>query len=94
MKYSEFVEVYEALSETTKRLEKTDILSEFLKKLKRKGASEWVYLLRGRVVADYDPREFGISGQLVIKAISKSFGIKGEEVVKRFRKVGDLGTAL
>jgi len=48
-------------------------------------------LLRGRVVADYDPREFGISGQLVIKAISKSFGIKGEEVVKRFRKVGDLG---
>ncbi|MGL6297543.1 MAG: hypothetical protein ACRC1M_00060, partial [Methanobacteriaceae archaeon] len=33
MKYIELVNVYEALSATTKRLEKTEILSNFLKEL-------------------------------------------------------------
>ncbi len=31
MKYQELVNVYEALGATTKRLEKTEILSDFLK---------------------------------------------------------------
>ncbi|OIO81646.1 hypothetical protein AUJ84_00685 [Candidatus Pacearchaeota archaeon CG1_02_32_132] len=89
MNYSEFIEVYEELSETTKKLGKTDILADFLKKLKEH--SEWIYLLRGRVVADYDEREFGISTQLVIKAISRASGISIEKVVEKFRKIGDLG---
>ena len=89
MKYSEFVEVYEDLSKTSKKLEKTEILSKFLKKLK--GHSEWMYLFKGRVVPDYDPSEFGISGQLVIKAIGKSYGVKKEDILKKFRKIGDLG---
>ena len=91
MLYSEFVEVYEALRKTSKRLEKETILAGFLKKLAEKGKSEWVYLLRGRVVPDYDSKEFGISGQLTIKAIAKSLGVKSEKVVERFRKIGDLG---
>jgi DNA ligase-1 len=91
MRYSEFVEVYEALGNTTKRLEKTAILAEFLKKLKKEGKSEWIYLLNGRVVPDYDSREIGISTQLALKAISHSFGVSDEEVVRRFKKTGDLG---
>src|SRR3989344_3476984 len=91
MRYSEFVEVYEALSSTTKRLEKETILAEFLKKLAKKGKSEWIYLLRGRVVPHYDSGEFGISLQLTIKAISRSLGIASDKVVEKFRKIGDLG---
>ena len=75
MKYSEFVEVYERLSKTTKRLEKTDILSEFLKKLSKDDDEEWVYLIRGKVLPDYDSREFGVSGQLIMKVISKASGV-------------------
>jgi len=89
MEYSKLVEVYEALNATTKKLEKAAILAEFLKKLK--GHSEWIYLLRGRVLPDYDSRELGISNQLAIKAIVTGFGVKQEEVLKRLRKVGDLG---
>ena len=89
MKYSAFVEVYENLSATTKKLEKTDILSKFLKHLKNHG--EWIYLLRGRVLPDYDEREFGLSGQLSIKAISKASGVASGKVVDKFTKVGDLG---
>ncbi len=91
MDYAEFVEIYEKLSATTKRLEKTEILSLFLRKLKLKGKSEWIYLLLGRVVPDYDSREIGISTQLALKAISHSFGVKEEDVVKKFKKIGDLG---
>lgn len=91
MYYSEFVSLYEALANTTKRLEKAAILSEFLKKLKREGKSQWIYLLKGKTFPDYDSREFGISDKSVIKAIAKASGIKEEEIMKRYRKIGDLG---
>ncbi len=89
MHYYEFVQVYEALASTTKKLEKVEILSSFLHKLK--GKAEWIYLLRGKVFPDYDAREFGISDKLVIKAVSKSAGINPDEILKRLRKIGDLG---
>src|SRR3990167_519116 len=91
MKYSGFVEVYERLSKTTKRLEKTDILSEFLKKLSKDDDEEWIYLIRGKVLPDYDSREFGVSGQLIIKVISKASGVSSEIIGQKFNKLGDLG---
>jgi len=91
MDYSEFVEVYEGLYATTKRLEKEDILAEFLKKLVAHGEEEWVYLLRGKIYADYDDRVLGISDKLVIKAIGQAFGISKGEIEKEVRKMGDLG---
>ncbi len=91
MQYAEFVGLYEKLAGTTKKLEKRDILAEFLKKLQKNGRKEWIYLLRGKVYADYDSREFGISTQLVIKGIGVAFGINQEEVVEQFKKKGDLG---
>lgn len=89
MKYSELVQIYEELASTTKKLEKRDIIAKFLHKLK--GKEELIYFLRGRVFPDYDQREFGISTQLVIKAIARGAGIDSGKVVERFRKIGDLG---
>lgn len=91
MKYSEFVEVYEELAGTTKRLEKTEILRKFLKKLEKEGKAEYLYLLLGRVVPDYDAREMGISDQLVLKAIESAYGISHEKVMGKFREIGDYG---
>jgi len=91
MLYSEFVECYEALAATSKRLEKTEILANFIKKLERNGRAEWMYMLLGRVVPDYDTRELGISEQLTIKVISCAYGIKEEKVNEKFKKIGDLG---
>lgn len=90
MHYSEFVNLYESLAKTSSRLEKTSILAEFLKKLKNH-PPEYIYLLKGRVFPDYDPREFGISDKLVIKAIVKASGAKEQEILKHFRKIGDVG---
>ena len=89
MQYSEFVKVYEALSSTTKRLGKTEILAVFLPKIK--GNEEWIYLLRGKVFPDYDEREFGISDKLAIKAIARASGITEDRIREKFKKIGDLG---
>ena len=89
MLYSEIVAIYERLSATTKKLEKIEIIASFLPKLK--GKEEYAYLLRGRVFAEYDSREFGISTQLVIKAISRASGFSTDDIVLTFKKEGDLG---
>ncbi len=89
MQYIDFIKVYDELASTTKKLEKIEILSKFLPKLK--GHEELVYLLRGRVFPDYDESEFGISTQLVIKAIERATGNSNEKIVQKFNKIGDLG---
>jgi len=89
MLYSKLCEIYEKLKATTKGLEKTSIIAEFLKELKEE--PQTIYLLQGRFVPDYDERETGISEQLAIKAIAKATGTSEEQVIKEFKKTGDLG---
>ncbi|MFH0711785.1 MAG: ATP-dependent DNA ligase [archaeon] len=89
MDYSRICEIYAALEGTTKGLEKTEILAGFLEEIR--GEPEVVYLLQGRLFADYDNRELGISHQLMIKVISRTAGISEDEVVNKFKKLGDLG---
>jgi DNA ligase-1 len=91
MKYSVLVEVYEQLAATRKHGEKVAILASLLQAFQKQGKPEWVYLLRGNVVPDYDTREYGISGQLAIKAISAAYGVTAETILEKYKKLGDLG---
>ena len=91
MNYSELCETYEDLRKNPSRLKKTEILSNFLKKLKRQKDKQVIYLLQGKAFPDYDEREFGISEQLCIKALEKSSGISKKEIISKWRKIGDLG---
>lgn len=91
MLYLELSQLYEKLEKTPSRLEKTQILSDFLHKIKHEKNLEIIYLLKGRIFPDYDERETGISEQLVIKALSKSTGISPEAVTKKWKSIGDLG---
>lgn len=90
MQYSELVALYEELSGTTKRLEKRDIIAQFLPKLLKEEA-RYVYLMHGKVTADYDSREFGISRQLVMKGLGQTFGKTSEKIEALFATQGDLG---
>ena len=91
MKYSQLCEVYEELEKNPSRLKKTEILADFLKKIKQEKDKEIVYLLQGKVFPDYSEKEFGISEQLCIKALSKASGISDKEIVLKWKKTGDLG---
>lgn len=90
MKYLKLTELYEQLDSTTKRLEKTKILSDFLKEMKVE-EKDILYLLLGRIYPEYDERVLGISSQLAAKAISKSTGANSTEVVKEWKAIGDIG---
>ena len=52
MKYQELVDVYEALESTTKRLEKTEIISNFLKELDSQTTEKVGLLILGVVFPD------------------------------------------
>lgn len=91
MKYSQLCEVYEDLEQNPSRLKKTEILSTFLRKLKKENDKQIIYLLQGKVFPDYDEREFGISEKLCVKALAKASGISDKEIIARWKKIGDLG---
>ena len=91
MLYRELVKIYEKLESTTKRLEKTDIIAEFLKHVKEDDLKHIIYLLEGRVFPEWDERKIGISSQLIIKAISTATGSSTSEVENQWKHLGDLG---
>lgn len=91
MNYLSLVEVYESLYATRKHSEKVAVLALWLEELHRQKKYDLIYLLRGKVVPDYDTREYGISQQLAIKALAHAFGITSEVIVERYKKLGDLG---
>ncbi|MDD1775628.1 MAG: ATP-dependent DNA ligase [Methanobacterium sp.] len=96
MKYQKLVELYEAMDSTTKRLEKTAILSEFLKMVGEKDPEnlpEVTLLSLGRIFPTWSEEELGIGSKLLMKAISLVVGVSPEEVEDQIRESGDIGYA-
>ncbi|MBD3252228.1 ATP-dependent DNA ligase [Candidatus Pacearchaeota archaeon] len=91
MQYSQLCKVYEELEQNSSRLKKTEILADFLKKLKKEKDQEIIYLLQGKTFPDYSEKEFGISEKLCIKALTKASGTSDKEIIERWRKIGDIG---
>jgi DNA ligase 1 len=91
MDYSKICKTYKELEETPKGLEKTEILANFLDEIREN--IEFIYLIQGKLFADYDNRELGISHQLIIKAIARAAGVGEEAVINEFKELGDLGNA-
>ncbi|MBI2658793.1 ATP-dependent DNA ligase [Candidatus Woesearchaeota archaeon] len=91
MEYSRLVEVYEQLNKTTKRLEKTHIISEFLKDVNADDMEQVMLLLEGRVFPGYDSREIGVASRLMLKSLNVATGISADRIEKEWKKQGDLG---
>jgi len=91
MDYSRLVDIYEQLNKTTKRLEKTHIISEFLKELSIEDMDHVMLLLEGRVFPNYDAREIGVASRLMLKSLSIATGISIDKIENEWKKQGDLG---
>ncbi len=91
MKYRALVGVYQKLEQTTKRLEKTDILSRFITTIPDSELDAVFLLLQGRIFPQWDSREAGMSTQLLLKAIALATGIAQEKIEEHWAKSGDLG---
>lgn len=93
MKYKELVDVYESLNSTTKRLEKTTILAEFLKNADAEILPIVTLLSLGKVFPTWSEKEMGIGLKLLMKAISLVVGVSPETVEDSVRDRGDIGLA-
>ncbi len=91
MKYHALAEVYDSLENTSKRLGKTHIISEFLKKVPSEALEKITLLLQGKVYQEYDERKLGVASRLVIKALAVSSGESADTIEKKWKKLGDLG---
>ncbi len=92
MQYSKLVEVYVRLEATTKRLEHTHIISEFLKEINVDDLGTTILLLEGRIFPRWDEREVGMASKMVLKAINVASGESKERINSEWKKTGDLGT--
>ena len=92
MLYKELTDIYTELEKTSKRLEKTLIISNFLKKAHTTDLPTLALLLQGRLFPQWDERETGVASRLVIKAITTATGVSAKVIENHWKNTGDLGT--
>ncbi|MBI4151066.1 ATP-dependent DNA ligase [Candidatus Woesearchaeota archaeon] len=91
MRYGDVVEVYEQLAKTSKRLEKTYLLSQFLKIIPVAEMEHVLLLVQGRIFPAWDQRVIGMATQLVVKTLALSSGAEQDVIDAIWQKTGDLG---
>jgi len=92
MKYAFMADAYEKIESTTKRLEMTDHLVEFLKKTPKDVIDKVAYLTQGKLYPDFVGIEIGVAEKLGIRAIAKATGTSESALETNMKKIGDLGT--
>ncbi|PIY59980.1 DNA ligase, partial [Candidatus Woesearchaeota archaeon CG_4_10_14_0_8_um_filter_47_5] len=93
MKYALLASVCASLESTTKRLEKTALLSALLGKTSSQDLPAVILLVRGKVFPPWDERKIGVAEQLVIRAIAAGTGHSLPLIQEQWKKTGDLGDA-
>ncbi len=91
MEYIKLVKIYEELEKTTKRLEKTYIISEFLKTTNVDDLPVITLLLQGKLFPNWDENKIGVASRLILKAINTATGISTPKIEQEWKKTGDLG---
>jgi DNA ligase-1 len=91
MKYAELADLYEELESTSKNLEKTRLIAEFLKKVDEKNIKLVMLLLQGRVFPKHSEKEVGVANNLVVKLLKNVSGKEEKEIKKVWNETGDLG---
>ncbi|MBR9678298.1 MAG: ATP-dependent DNA ligase [Nanoarchaeota archaeon] len=91
MKYSEVAKTYQELENTTKKLEKTNILAKLLKKTGTQDLASVIILCLGRIFPLWDDRVIGVASNLMKKTVSTTAGEAEKTIEKMWVQKGDLG---
>lgn len=92
--YAALAATFADIQATTKRLEITEILTQFLVRVIKRSPDnllQVVYLCINRLCPDYQGLELGIGESLLIKAIAQSTGREVARIKKDLEAQGDLG---
>jgi len=93
MEFSRLISVYETLEDTTKRLEMTDIVSDFITETPLEIVDIITYFLLGKVFPDWMNVELGVGTKLVLRVVSQVSGIPESTLEDYIREEGDIGKA-
>jgi DNA ligase 1 len=91
MDYDLLCRLCELLEQTTKRLEKTKILSDFLEVLSEEELERVLLLVQGLVYPIWHEGKLGFSSSYVIKALARAVGVSTDTIGDVWRDTGDLG---
>ncbi len=88
MNYSDLGTLYEKLNNTSKRLEMTDILVDFLKKTPSDIIDKVIYLTQGKLYPEWnDLPVLGIAEKMAIKAVSTAYGISENKITVKMKEL-------
>ncbi len=93
MKFRELARLFNKLTSTTKRLEMTDILTNFLKKISCRNIGFITLLCMGRIFPSNDSKDLGIGKKMMMEALSLSSGLSKKKIKKVWKEKGDMGEA-
>lgn len=91
MEFDLLSEYFERLEKTSSRLEMTTLLRDLLTKLAPGEVRAVLYMAVGRVAPKYQPIEFNMAEQMVIRSIAKAYRKKLDAVSDFYKELGDLG---
>ena len=80
MDYKKLAGVYNELESTTLKLEKMEIISQFLSGVEKDELDRVIFLMMGKVYPGWSSSELGLSSNLMIKAISRAYGVTYFEI--------------
>jgi DNA ligase-1 len=89
----EFAETCEAIAGTTKKLEKTRIVAEYLKSRPVEEASVSAVFLSGKPFPAFEEATLQVGGRLLWQVLEELSGKSAAEMTAAYRKWGDLGAA-
>ncbi len=93
MNYSEVASAYEAMENTTSRLELIRILSDLVRETPKDIIDKVVYLTQGKLYPDFLGVEIGVADKLAMRAITATSGRSLKEVEQTYHRLGDIGSA-
>lgn len=94
MKFQELSNLLEQLSHITKRTLMTDMVADFLKKLKEDEVEPAVSMMLGRPFPKWDRRTLDISWTTISDTVKRLSRTDWKEFSVAFRETGDIGSAI
>lgn len=94
MKFIELANIYQKLENTSGKLEKTDIISEFLQAVPEYDIENVLRFLTGEIFSVWEELELGVGSSLIHKSIERSNNISIVEIKKMLVKSIDIGVVI
>jgi DNA ligase-1 len=93
MNFSQLVEIFEDLEQTSSGNKLREILSNFFKRIPISDIGAVAYLTLGIIDAEYKKTDLGLADKMIVRALAKASNKSPEEIKKLSGKFGDLGLA-